>query len=104
MQVFKVNFVAPYSEQLQKLAADQTLRETMTGFALGSGAGAGIAPQHRPGWSNILLVHLRHKAVSSHMTCVFNVGTDMAVAWLERTSPLHECSVSKAKSLSCINQ
>ena len=49
VQVFKVKFVAPYSEQLQKLAADQTLREAMTGFAIGPGAGAGIALQHRAG-------------------------------------------------------
>lgn len=51
LQVFKVKFVAPYSEQLQKLAADQTLREAMTSFAIGpgAGAGAGIAPQHRAG-------------------------------------------------------
>lgn len=48
-QVFKVEFVAPYAEQLQKLAADQTLREAMTGFVLGSGADSSIAPQHRAG-------------------------------------------------------
>ena len=49
MQVFKIKFVAPYAEQLQRFAADQTLREAMTGFALGSGTDAAIAPQHRAG-------------------------------------------------------
>ena len=53
-QVFKIKYVAPYSEQLHKLAADQTLREAMAGFALGPGAGAGIAPQHRSGMSTYL--------------------------------------------------
>ena len=48
-QVFKVKFVLPYGEQLQRLAADQTLREAMTSFALGPGADGGIAPQHRAG-------------------------------------------------------
>ena len=71
MQVFKVKFVAPYSEQLQRLAADQTLREAMTGFALGPGAGAGIAPQHRAGWSNNLLYHLLHKeSQESYEFCI----------------------------------
>jgi len=41
--------VSPYGEQLQRLAADQTLREAMTGFALGPGPESGIAPQHRAG-------------------------------------------------------
>jgi len=44
-----VKFVSPYGEQLQRLAADQTLREAMTGFALGPGPDSGIAPQHRAG-------------------------------------------------------
>ena len=49
MQVFKISFVAPYAEQLQKLAADQSLRVAMTAFALGPGADPGIASQHRAG-------------------------------------------------------
>ena len=34
------------------------------------------------------------------MSFAFNVGTDMAVTWLEGTPPLHEL----AKNLSCIKQ
>ena len=44
-----MKFVSPYGEQLQRLEADQTLREAMTGFALGPGPESGIAPQHRAG-------------------------------------------------------
>lgn len=49
LKVFKIKFVAPYAEHLQRFAADQTLREAMTGFTIGSGSGAAIAPQHRSG-------------------------------------------------------
>ncbi|KAL0035339.1 hypothetical protein WJX77_001780 [Trebouxia sp. C0004] len=55
LQVFKVKFVSPYGEQLQRLAADQTLREAMTGFALGPGSESGIAPQHRAGLIPLLV-------------------------------------------------
>ncbi|KAL0018407.1 hypothetical protein WJX79_009395 [Trebouxia sp. C0005] len=55
LQVFKVEFVSPYGEQLQRLAADQTLREAMTGFALGPGPESGIAPQHRAGLIPLLV-------------------------------------------------
>ncbi|KAL0044331.1 hypothetical protein WJX82_000142 [Trebouxia sp. C0006] len=55
LQVFKVKFVSPYGEQLQRLAADQTLREAMTGFALGPGPDSGIAPQHRAGLIPLLV-------------------------------------------------
>ena len=81
MQVFKIKFVAPYAEQLQRFAADQTLREAMTGFALGSGTDAAIAPQHRAGQPLACLCALESVVIStaewqhpvvflhSHMVC-----------------------------------
>ena len=81
--------MAPYSEQLQKLAADQTLREAMTGFALGPGAGTGIAPQHRPGWPNVFL--MCHMAFRTYISLSHSI---LRLTWLarSRTRCCHPCT------------